>query len=283
MKGFGTVVTGTLVSGTVKPEDEVEIFPLRRRARVRGVQVHGKNAGRAVAGERTALNLSGVTHEELRRGVVLASPGVFRPTQQADVILTLLPSARPLRDRASVHFHGHTTETIAQVILYRDAQAAPGANAYAQLRFAEPLLLLPEDRFILRQFSPVITVGGGVVLDAQPMFRARKDEALAFLAAIADAPQDCALLARIVRRAKAGLTIAQVVAETGWRARDVERMAAELAHRGEIVRDGETLLSRAAFAEMRAAMEAAVQAFHRANPLVEGIGREELRDYVVAA
>jgi selenocysteine-specific elongation factor len=278
MKGFGTVVTGTLVSGSVRPGDEVEIFPMRRRARARGVQVHGYTADRAVAGERTALNLAGVTHEELHRGVTLASPAALRPTQRADVLFNLLPSARALRDRANVHFHTYTSETIAQVVLYRGAQVVPGGTAYAQLRFADPLLLLPEDRFILRQFSPVITVGGGVVLDAQPMLRPRKDEVLAFLAALADASRDRALLARIVRRGHAGLTISQAVAETGWRANEVEDIAVELARRGEIVRAGETLLSREAFLETRAATETSVQTFHRTNPLMEGIGREELRD-----
>ncbi|MGA7589304.1 MAG: selenocysteine-specific translation elongation factor, partial [Candidatus Sulfotelmatobacter sp.] len=112
MKGFGTVVTGTLVAGTIRREDELEVFPAERRVRVRGVQVHGQAAEAAVAGQRTALNLVGVGTEDLSRGMTLAPPATFEATQRADVLLRLLPSAeRELKDRARVHFHSFTMET----------------------------------------------------------------------------------------------------------------------------------------------------------------------------
>ena len=144
MKGFGAVVTGTLIAGTVRKEEEVEIFPARKRARVRGVQVHGSTADQAIAGQRTALNLAGVQMEELARGMTLAPPGVFEPTQRFEVQISLLKDAKPLKNRARVHFHAFTSETIAEVALRGVTELKPGASAFAQLRTAEPLLLLPE-------------------------------------------------------------------------------------------------------------------------------------------
>src|ERR1700733_461955 len=118
MKGFGTVVTGTLISGAICKEDELEVFPSGRRVRVRGVQVHGKSPEQAVAGQRTALNLAGTTTEELARGMMLAPVSTFHATSRLDAELSLLSSAKPLKDRARVHFHSYTSETIATVALY---------------------------------------------------------------------------------------------------------------------------------------------------------------------
>ncbi len=168
------MVTGTLVSGTIHKEDELEVFPSGQRVRVRGIQVHGQAAEQAVAGQRTALNLAGVTTQEMARGMVLAPPSTFHAASRLDVSLTLLPSAKPLKDRARVHLHAYTFETIATVVLFSQKsgqkQVSPGETAMAQLRLADPTLLLPGDRFIVRQFSPVVTIGGGVVLDASPHF-----------------------------------------------------------------------------------------------------------------
>src|ERR1700692_3260789 len=126
MKGFGAVVTGTLVSGTIRKEDELEIFPARNRARVRGIQVHGQAAEQAVAGQRTALNLAGVTTQDLSRGMVLTPPAVFPATSRVDVSLTLLPSAKPLKDRVRVHLHAFTFETVATPVILNQKQVSAG-------------------------------------------------------------------------------------------------------------------------------------------------------------
>src|SRR5580698_4529495 len=165
MKGFGTVVTGTLISGSVGAEDEVELFPGGQRLRVRGVQSGGKAVERATAGQRTAVNLAGIDHDAVKRGMALAAPGQLRTTRRVDVRLTLLPSARKLKHRAKVHFHAGTKETLAEVFIYGGSALAPGQSALSQLRLQDEVLLLPGDRFIVRQFSPVITIGGGVILD----------------------------------------------------------------------------------------------------------------------
>ncbi|MGH8276727.1 MAG: selenocysteine-specific translation elongation factor, partial [Steroidobacteraceae bacterium] len=211
MKGHGTVVTGTLISGSVQKEAEVEIFPQRIGARIRGVQVHGQPAERAVAGERTALNLAGnrVSTEALARGMVLAEPGVFEPVQRLDVALSLLPGSKPLRNRARVHLHAYTFECIAIAVLHEGkSEIRPGESGFAQLRLADATLLLPGDRFILRQFSPLVTIGGGMVIDAAPLKQA--PEALrAFLKILSSGSPEQILQARIARRADAGLPLQQ--------------------------------------------------------------------------
>jgi selenocysteine-specific elongation factor len=278
MKGFGAVVTGTLIAGKVKKEEEVEVFPSRKRARVRGVQVHGSTAEQAIAGQRTALNLAGVQMEELARGMMLAAPGVFEPTQKFEVQISLLKDAKPLKNRARVHFHAFTSETIAEVALRGVTELKPGASAFAQLRTAEPLLLLPGDRAILRQFSPVITIGGAVVLDAFPLARQKQDAVLHFLQMLSSSNRQEALLARIARRGHEGLSVAAAVRETGLKQSVVQPLIAALAQEKHIIQVGEFLLSSDAMQKTREKLVATLDAFHKANPLVGGISKEELRE-----
>ncbi|MBI5418837.1 MAG: selenocysteine-specific translation elongation factor [Deltaproteobacteria bacterium] len=173
MKGFGTVVTGTLVGGTVRVGEEVEILPRGIVARVRGLQVHGGQAETSVAGTRTAVNLQGVEKESVPRGSVLCRPGTLRPTRAAEVFLDYLPLApRPLKNRAQVSFHAFTSSCLARVLLYGTAEIPPGGSGHARLLLAEETILLGGDRFILRGFSPLenfgYTIGGGRVLHPSP-------------------------------------------------------------------------------------------------------------------
>jgi selenocysteine-specific elongation factor len=279
MRGFGTVVTGTLISGRVRKEVEVELFPTQRRARVRGVQVHGAAADEAIAGQRTALNLAGLSPEDLARGMMIAAPGLFRPTSRIDVEVSLLASPRPLKDRARVHFHAYTAEMIAEVVTYGAKQIAPGASAFAQLRLSEPLLLLPGDRFILRQFSPVVTIGGGAVLDASPLRQKRTaDAANAFLSALRRGDAAEILTLRVARQGHTGLSLADAVAETGWRKDAIEKLAAALVSQKKLLRISDRLLHPPAIETLQHALTDAVAGFHKRNPLVAGISKEELRD-----
>ena len=277
MKGFGTVVTGTLVAGFVGKEEEAEVYPIGHRVRIRGVQVHGEPAERAHAGERTALNLAGVSKEDLARGMTLAPPGLLRATQRADVSLSLLAGAKPLRDRSHVHLHVYSAETIAEVLLYEDKQLSPGATAFAQLRLADAMLLLPGDRFILRQFSPVTTIGGGVVLDAFPPIK-KQDYTQNFLSALARGDSDSILAARVARRGHNGFSFSQAIAETGWSREALEANAAPRLHAGHLLRIGELLVQASAFEALKMVAVDTVKDFHDRNPLVPGIGKEELRE-----
>ncbi|MGH9536318.1 MAG: selenocysteine-specific translation elongation factor [Terriglobales bacterium] len=278
MKGFGAVITGTLISGTIRKEDELEIFPTGQRARVRGVQVHGKAAEQAVAGQRTALNLAGVNTHEMARGMVLAPPSTFRAGSLIDVELTLLPSAKPFKDQARVHLHAYTSETIAAVSIYGAKLMRPGETAFARLRLADAILLLPGDRFIIRQFSPVLTIGGGVVLDASPV--SRKPASDDFLKTMASGDGPTILSARIARRGHAGMSLPQLIAETGWLGRAIEAHMAGAVRRGGVLRFGDWFVNALALETLKSLMADMVSVFHQQNPLVAGIGREELRERV---
>jgi selenocysteine-specific elongation factor len=282
MKGFGTVVTGTLISGAVKLEEEVELYPVRKRLRVRGLHSGGKQIERAVAGQRTAVNLAGIEHEEITRGMVLAPAGLFDATQRVDARVTLLGSAPPLKNRARVHFHQGTAEAIAEVILLTDAggELAAGGSAFAQLRLDKPLLLLPGDRFILRRFSPVVTIGGGTVLDARAPRHKRKDATVApFLGVLEHGTRE-EILGALVEAAPRGMTLPEIVARTGWIESEARAVAEKLAavKRVRILGSAPIVVAPAeAVAACAAAIRKAVETFHRANPLLPGIPKQELR------
>jgi selenocysteine-specific elongation factor len=286
MKGFGTVVTGTLISGTIRKDEEMEVFSSGRRVRVRGVQVHGKPAEAAIAGQRTALNLTGASIEDLSRGMMLAPPDTFAATRIVDVHLRLLPSApRVLKDRARVHFHSYSMEAIGEVVFQRSdhlnpqgPKVAPGGEAFARIRLPQRALLLPGDRFILRQFSPVVTIGGGVVLDAVPIpgFKQVTVDALlrhAFARNTAEM-----LTVRIARRWYRGLTMAQAVAETGLRRETIQTQLAAPIAKGTLLKFGDLLFYSATMSALTMLIPQTLSSFHEKNPLVPGIAKETLRD-----
>lgn len=284
MKGFGTVVTGTLVSGSIGRDEEVEVFPGRRRLRVRGIQVHNQPAERAYAGQRTALNLAGVEVGELARGMVLTLPGLFEATDRVDALLSLLPSARSLQDGARVHFHQGTAEISAEVRLLDRAQLAPGATADAQLRLRTPTLLLPGDRFILRQFSPVITIGGGRILSPQASKHKRNDPAmLAHLETLAGENGEKILAALVAHAPRGVMDERQLVARTGWQLTELRAAIDALVARGELRRLSTaplTVATATRLAELRSQTLATLDAFHQREPLLEGMPKEELKERV---
>jgi selenocysteine-specific elongation factor len=279
IKGFGAVVTGTLISGSVAAEDQVELFPSRQILRVRGVQSGGKTATRATAGQRTAVNLAGIEHTALKRGMALTAPNRFRATTRIDVRLQLLRAAAPLKHRARVHFHANTSETIAEVHLYNARELKPGETALAHLRLTDEILLLPGDRFIIRQFSPVTTIGGGVILDAQSRRPSTKDTSrTAFLETIERADHT-EILAAMIDRSRSGITQSEIAARTGWLDTEIQSAAQKLfaANRAKNVADLPLLISAALYDDTRKRILTRVEQFHRANPLSPGITREDLR------
>lgn len=170
ISGFGTVVTGTLNSGRIVPGDSLELLPAGVPARIREVQVHGKPAAEALAGQRVALNLSGVSRDQVPHGSVVGSSGLFRASQRIDVRMRLLKEApRPVKFRDPLHFHLGTARTVARAILLDRDELAPGEEAFVQLTFDQPLLSHRGDRFIVRSYSPMLTIGGGMVIDVEPL------------------------------------------------------------------------------------------------------------------
>jgi selenocysteine-specific elongation factor len=282
MKGFGTVVTGTLVAGTIRCEEALEVRPGGRRVRVRGIQVHGQNADAAFAGQRTALNLAGATTEDLFRGMTLLPAETFETTRSADVSLQLLASApHPLKNRARVHFHSYTMEAVVEILLYEAKQIAPGERALARFKFDDPVLLVPGDRFIIRQFSPVLTIGGGIVLDAATEARAQKQPD--FVRTLLNGDARTVLAARIARRRQGGISVARLVAETGRPKNMIESELADLCRTGAIERVGDLFLDKPSLDALKLRVVTASSDFHKNNPLVAGISKEELRDQVGAS
>ncbi len=177
MKGFGTVITGTTVSGRIKTGDEITIYPQGLTTRVRGIQVHNREVAEVRSGLRTAINLQGVEKAQILRGDVLAAKDSLRSTYMVDVLLDLLPSApRKLKNRAKARFHTGTSEIISTVVLLDRDELEPGGRCFAQIRLEHPTAVLPHDRFVLRSYSPVRAIGGGEILHVLPKKRKRFSE-----------------------------------------------------------------------------------------------------------
>jgi len=247
---------------------------------VRGLHSGGASVARAVAGQRTAVNLSGIDHTEVQRGMVLGAPGVFQPTRKLDARITLLASARPLKNRARAHFHQGSAEAIADIILLEGDELASGQSALAQLRLDSEVVVLPEDRFILRQFSPVVTIGGGVVIDARAR-RHRRDDLAAreFLETLETGSREDSLAA-LAEAMPRGLTLEEVRARTGWLESEIREVATKLAQGKRLRILGEqpfTIASSEALQDCSAALREAIKNFHAANPLLQGIPKQELR------
>ena len=272
MRGFGTVVTGTLISGTVRLEQEVELHPAHKQVRIRGIQVHGASVDRATAGQRTALNIAGVEPDELARGMMLAEAGRFQSVQQLDCVFDLLPSARPLKHRAPIHFHSGTAEVEAEVrLLDRTEAMQPGSRGYVRFLLRDPLQLLPGDRFIVRMFSPVITIGGGTILDIGAPRRGTADRLRVLESE--PLPEEIAVL---VRESRYGMSMPELVARLGALESDI-RKAAPAAKLIVIETPQFWLVDPAWAASQLERIQEILKAFHRANPLLPGLSKEALR------
>ncbi|HXN72398.1 MAG TPA: selenocysteine-specific translation elongation factor [Candidatus Acidoferrales bacterium] len=284
MKGFGTVITGTLVSGALKIEEDVQLYPTQKRARVRGLHSGGKQIEQAMAGQRTAANLAGIERDEISRGMVLATPGIFEPTARLDANITLLSSARPLKNRSRVHLHQGTAESIAElVVLNGDAELVPGKTEFAQLRLDGGVLVLPGDRFILRQLSPVETIGGGVVLDTRPARHRRNDDSVKAFLRILERGNKEDILFALTNASPKGLTFSEILSRTGWTTAEIHDAAEALASAkrvrvlGNAPASNSVVMSTEGFACCVAAVRKAIEDFHTMNPLSPGIPKQELR------
>jgi len=212
--------------------------------------------------------------------MVLAPPGIFEPARRLDARVTLLGSARPLKSRARVHFHQGTAEAIAEMVLLDRNELAPGASALAQLRLEKLVLLLPGDRFILRQFSPVQTIGGGVALDVRAARHRRNDPGVAQFLETLERGNHEEILAALVAASPHGLSMAQIIARTGWTETDVRQAATKPieAKRLRVVNAQPwTVASAKSVTDCAAVVRKVIEDFHRANPLLPGIPKQELR------
>jgi selenocysteine-specific elongation factor len=287
LAGFGTVVTGTLLSGTVKVGDEVEILPSGLSSRVRGIQCHGSKSEAGEAGSRLAINLQGVDHHQLRRGDVVVPSGAYRTTRIVDVYLSHLASApRSLKHRAGLRLHSSTYEVPVKVILLDRDVLEPGESAFAQLRLDRPVLLLNNDPFVLRSASPSATVAGGIVLDPFPPGRRRRTgEALELLGTLLGGSDNDIISGMVSGSLLSGITHAELSIRSGIVSKRLEVALAGLMATGaivQVVRDPKKYLSREAFSSLCELLLDVMNDYFAKNPLKEGIGKEELKTRIPA-
>ena len=254
MRGFGAVVTGTLIAGEIAEGDELELLPAGTRVRVRGVQVHGSSVSHAVAGQRTAINLGGVDAAAIERGMVLAPVGRLRPTQAIDARVNLLENApRALRSRQRVRIHIGAAEVLARVRVLADGgEIKPGQSGVVQLRTEAPIVGVLGDRFILRSYSPQITIGGGVILDPFPPKHRARDISAASARLETLSQGDRAIAVFVASADQHGLRRTDLSARTAWRDEVIDAAAKQALSSGEIVEAEGVLLSRERVDELKA-------------------------------
>lgn len=289
MKGFGPVVTGTLVAGEIAAGDELELLPAGVRVRARGVQVHGTPVPHAQAGQRTAVNLAGVDAADIERGMVLAPIGRFHVTQIIDVELSVLPGApRAIRTRSRLRVHIGSAEVLARVrVLNNRGEIPAGKAGFAQLRFESPVVALHDERFIVRSYSPAETIAGGLVLDPQATKHRGKELAKTHerLRALSDSERPAKFAVFVEASGDKGLRRSDIAARTGWNDEVVSQVAmgaqeASLETAGEaaIVEAEGVFVARENFERLSRLAVEAVKLHHQREPLSRGLARETLRE-----
>jgi selenocysteine-specific elongation factor len=282
MKGFGTVVTGTLASGKVTTGDEVEISPVGLRARVRGIQVHNRAVETAEAGQRTAVNLQGIDRAVIERGYVLAGPDALTASQRLDCVYRHLAGAeRKLKNRNLVRFHTGTSEVMARLILLDRDELEPGGEGYAQLVLDASLAAVTGDRFVVRGYSPVTTIGGGVIVDPLPVKHKRFAEDVREEFRRLSGGGEAEKMAVVMSRAGiGGITESRLVVRTGIRRAELHKLLERLFSVKEAVlvdREETRVISGPVYTGLQEKIIRELKDYHEHFPLKEGLSREELR------
>jgi len=288
VKGFGSVVTGTLVSGEINEASEIEILPLGKKVRVRGLQTHGKSVKTVHAGQRAAVNLGGIENAELSRGMVLTIPNVLHPTQILDAQVEVLKDAKhSLKSRQRVRVHIGTLEALARVRVLNEAnEIAAGEKDFVQLRLEIPVAAIPNERFIIRSYSPQITISGGKILDLPTEKHRRKDvesvrKHLTNLIE-AESENDKAKQIKFFLETanESGLTIADLQARTGWLDETLRKAIVENVEKKAIIEAETFYVARTPFENLKTKTLAEIENYHRREPLSRGMLRETLREKI---
>ena len=286
IEGHGTVITGTLMEGSVAVGDEIEIYPEETPVKVRNVQVHGENTDRAYAGQRTAINLAGIKKSDVNRGDVLAAPGSLKNSLMVDAAVEMFEdTARTLLDGSRVHFYCGSSESLAKVVLMDREFLDKGSHGYAQLRLETPVAVKKGDRFIIRFYSPVESIGGGVVLDACPVKHKRNDKSVIADMKIRETGSLKDILAVEAKEAGQNLiTLKTAAVRLSSPLADVTKAAEELEEEGVLHRmtgfDG-AYIHRDYIERVKESAENILKAYHDENPLSVGMDREEFRSRLI--
>ena len=276
LKGFGTVVTGTAISGMIAVDTPVEILPAGIITKVRGLHSHGKAIQKAYAGQRIAINLQGVEKDDLQRGDVAVAPSRFIPTRTLDLFLELLKNVPVLKNRSLVHFYAGTAETVARVILYEREELKAGESCFCQFRLQAPVIAMKGDRYIIRRFSPLETLGGGEVLDPSPVRRKRKD-GIEDLVILHTGRLDQKLALKIEKAGPTGISAHTL---QGWISADlsaIRNAVHGLLEAGVIIKHEDILIHKHAFELLNDKVRNLLVTFHKEHPLKPGMPKEETR------
>jgi len=282
IRGFGTVVTGTLRSGQVNVADSVQILPGSVTAKVRGLQVHNAAVAKAEAGQRTAVNLQGLDKADIERGQVLVHPDTMTPTLRVDTSLEYLPpDKKKIKHRSLVRFHAGTSEVMARILLMDQDELQPGEKAYAQFLTAEPVVVMAGDHFVIRSYSPVTTLGGGLIVDPLPRKHRRNDEAvLEQFERLHFGAEEEKTVTIIERSGPEGIPLSLLVMRTGLPAAKLTNILDDLLSRHALIvldKENQTVVSASFHQDLQERILQQLSAYHRKYPLKEGSLKEELR------
>jgi selenocysteine-specific elongation factor len=282
MKGFGAVVTGTSLSGRVAVGDDIRIYPRELDGKIRGIQVHGQSVSLVEAGNRTAINIQGLEMEMIARGDVLATPGCLKPSYMLDAeFLFLSSNDKPLKNRTRVRVHLGTAEIMGRVVLLEDEEIAPGRTANVQLLLEEPVGVWPGDHYVVRRYSPVTTIGGGMVLNNSAPKRKRfREENSRIFTLYHTASQEELVLFHLQEAGSAGLTGPELSVKTGCFGNRFKKLLnGPISARKVVVVDSEKQLFVAdqIYAALLDKITAILTDYHRESPLKPGLPKEDLR------
>ena len=283
LKGHGTIVTGTMISGSVKMGDALELLPKKLATRARSLQSHGESVEVAESGHRTAVNLQGLDVADVERGDVLALPGTLFPSDRWLVRLTCLGSSpRALRHRAEIHFHHEAREIAARLYFLDRDKLGPGETALCEVRLDEPLVGVFGDHCVVRAFSPLRTVAGGVVLDPISAGLRRRDatpDRVASLLGLEDASDEDRVRMQIELAGNRGANLAQLSVLTNLDSKRLDKVLQALSGKGKIFcfdREEKGYVAAGASAELAKRCLAVADAFHKKEPLKQGMARGTL-------
>ena len=282
MRGFGVVITGTLFSGSVAVGEQVEVYPKALQARVRGLQVHGESVEKSTAGLRTAVNLQGLERAEVFRGDMIGHRGELKTTYMLDVHLEHLADApRPLKTRNRIRFHAGTAEIMGRISLIGRDALEPGDSSFAQIRLEEPIVVLPRDRFVIRSYSPIITIGGGEILDIMPRKHRRlRSSSLEHLKSLHQGDETERLLILLRDSRLNGVKLADLTGRLTLKPSDIQKTIQELSSQREVQIIDQTNFFSMTTAHFNTAQKNILSflcEYHVENPLRTGAPREEVR------
>ena len=282
MKGFGTVITGTLISGQVQVGDTVMLYPAGITSKVRGLQVHNQSVAKAEAGMRTAINFQGLEKAVVNRGDVLSNPGALKPSYMIDVTMNYLGSnKKPLKNRTRARFHSGTNEVLGIIVLIDREELAPGETTLAQIRLDSPVTVIKDDHFVIRSYSPVRTIGGGTVLNPIPQKhkRFRPDVIDGLKGLMADDPEQI-ILYHVQESGYRGLAYADLKIMTSLHEKQLQQIIQNLLSKRSIIladKESQTYIHSNSFDTFRSETSQYLSGFHKANPLKTGMSKEELK------